>query len=227
MTADPHRSSVRGNVRAPAVHAVRERTLAHVADTVPYPWPYDGLLDPGRLALVVGRRPAGVAGRRRTAASATGSPSRRSAPLAVAGVPRWCGRATALAAATTAATVAARPSAPPLGAGRRARSRRPRRRRRRHRRLLRQRARRRRCASRGVDQLLCAGFGAEGPSTRPCAAPTTRATSASRSPTPCATFDPDLRRRAPSSSITMSGGIFGAVGTSSACRCAAPSTGAP
>ncbi|MCU1488193.1 MAG: cysteine hydrolase [Actinomycetia bacterium] len=36
--------------------------------TVPYPWPYDGVLDPGRLALVVAGAQAGWAARSRRAA---------------------------------------------------------------------------------------------------------------------------------------------------------------
>lgn len=194
----------------------------HVADTTPYPWPYDGKLAPARLALVVTgwdehwRAAVAPAGNETVAAAVANIVRLASAvdrtftvshpPLPQRGpVPAWAEPVPPVGVIPGAVTVAAAGVdgfyGGPLAA------------------LLRRA---------GVDQLLLAGFGLETTVHSTMRTANDAGLECLAVVDACVALDPGLTPRTVSM-IEMSGGIFGAVGATGAvldaltasCRCPA------
>jgi nicotinamidase-related amidase len=192
--------------------------VTSVADAEPYPWPYDGRLDPSRLALVVAGDQQAWADRSVRATEVTAVIDESARVLRAAGAavvhlrhavsvarpsglpPRradegW-GMVTALGAGDAVVDTGGVSGffASPLDA------------------LLR---------SRGVDHLVLAGFGAEAAVDSTLRAANDRGYECLTLVDATAPFDESTGRHA-LSSITMSGGIFGAVAASAALLAALP-----
>ena len=194
--------------------------MTHVADTTPYPWPYDG-------AATCGGRTGTTRRRRVRCPTALARDGRREPAVDVDGVSRMLGLVDAAprtsvhssSGSATVASTAGRPgrstgpcrwSAPTTG--QLVADPDPRRPRDRHagpRRLRRCVARRRAPGAGGSTGSPWSASGPSRSSAAPTATPTTVATSASPSPTPSSTTTATPAPRA-LSSICMSGGIFGA-----------------
>jgi hypothetical protein len=183
--------------------------VSTVAGTTPYPWPYDGVVDPARLALVVaghdrrwsGRTPDPEATAERVDAlgeallaagalvvRAAHRPAREApgpAPGLLAGDPRVA----VVHAAGTDAFYGSDLDALLRGAGR--------------------------------DHLLLAGFGLEGPVHSTLRSANDRGYECLLLADACAPLDPALAPAA-RSMVEMSGGIFGAVGSTAALLAALP-----
>ena len=186
--------------------------MVSLDSTVPYPWPYDGVLDPGRLALVVAGAQVGwVARSSRAADVATvlltvatelrsvgalvvvvrhgAIPGRRPSPIPLPGTDDW-----QLAFGTRNADVVVDATGidgfhgGPLDDVLRAR---------------------------GIDHLVLGGFGHEATVDSTLRSANDRGYECLVLCDGVAPFDADLGARA-LDSVTMSGGIFGAVGTSTA-----------
>ncbi len=164
--------------------------VVHVERSVPYPWPYDGVLDPARLALVVAGWDGAWQSRSASApaavqivvdlAAATAAPGGL-----VVGVAHHDGEALALpgAQAVTAGGIDAFCGSPLDGVLRRA----------------------------GRTHLLVAGLGLEGPVHSTLRSANDRGYECLLVTDACAPLQPDLAEAA-ASMVTMSGGIFGALG---------------
>jgi nicotinamidase-related amidase len=185
--------------------------VAHLRDSAPYPWPYDGNVDPRRLAVVVtGAQPAWI-DRSRDAAAVT-----EVIAAVVTAVRNGGGHVVIVhhrdghfphrplpPAAGTPEATAAFPAAPDdaeivahgingfFGSALDAELRR-----------------------RGVDRLVFVGYGAEATVDTTLRGANDRGYECLVLTDGCAPFDHDTAKRA-LSSVTMSGGIFGAIGTSS------------